>query len=114
MASIAEKYPGKRIAALAGFVEGPDNRWQSGLDALLPHASIVFSTAFSGAMDLPKQSIDPDRVVSYARQKNIEAKTVSEPAQAFKTLLAQPADIYLVVGSFYLLNHVFPLLAARQ
>jgi hypothetical protein len=34
-----------------------------------------------------------------------------DPADGFRRLLAGPADVYLIVGSFYLLNHIFPLLA---
>jgi dihydrofolate synthase/folylpolyglutamate synthase len=111
MNSLAAKYPGQRIAALAGFVEGQESRWQGGLDALLPHVASVVAVPFSGAMDLPKKSIDPQRVDQYAQKYTVKTMTATDPAQGLKQLLAQPADVYLVVGSFYLLNHIFPLLS---
>jgi dihydrofolate synthase/folylpolyglutamate synthase len=109
--SLRAKYPNMRVAALVAFVDGPDSRWQGGLDALLPSVESIIVTTFGPAQDLPRPSVDPASVVAYVQQHgHAAARAIIEPPEAFKALLEQDADLYLVAGSFFLPTNIMPLL----
>lgn len=111
MRSIVERYPGKKSAAVAAFVQGEDIRWQQGVSALLPHIENLTLTSFTAEQDVPKVSTDPNRIAAYCKEQGFEHISVElESQKAWKKLLESPEDILLVVGSFYLLNHIRPLL----
>lgn len=114
MQSIQALYPGQEIAVLAGFVKGSDTRWQEGLKELMPIVKHVIFTTFHGVQDLPKLSVDSNTVAAYCQQQaytNFEIE--NDPVAAFKKLQARPEPVLLVTGSFYLLNHIRPLLKNR-
>lgn len=113
LAGIRERFPGRPIAALTAFVNGRDSRWQEALDVLLPEVSVLIATSFATAQDVPKVSVDPARIADYCVTAGLRDCTVYPDAPAaFRQLLGLPADVLLVVGSFYLLNHIRPLVAA--
>ena len=109
--AVSEKYPGQDTAALVGFAEGDTFRLERALDVLLKQVSALIVTSFYSEKDYPKHSVDPAQVIKYCADhgyKNIQS--ITEPAGAFTTLLDCPQQILLITGSFYLLNHVRPLL----
>jgi dihydrofolate synthase/folylpolyglutamate synthase len=110
MASLRERYPARPVAALVAFVDGEAIRWQQGLDALLPSVDSLVITAFTATQDTPKTSVRPRVIADYAAGKIKKIVVEPEPAAALTRLLAETADVYLVVGSFYLLNHIRPLI----
>jgi dihydrofolate synthase/folylpolyglutamate synthase len=115
LASIKQKYPEARITALVSFVDGTDSRWQQGLDALLPAVHELIVTSFSGAQDTPKHSVSTDKVRMYCDGQGFTAiSTLEDPAEALEKLQNTQADLLLVVGSFYLLNHIRPSLSITK
>lgn len=110
-ASVRIKFPDQPIAALTAFVEGQDERWQRGVDVLTTLADRLIITSFKAEQDVPKASVRPATIAAYCRAISYAAVTVSpQPEAAFAALLQQPEPILLVTGSFYLLNHIRPLL----
>jgi folylpolyglutamate synthase/dihydropteroate synthase len=70
-------------------------------------------TSFHGAQkqDFPHHSMPPEAVRTALVQAGITAVDIlPDPAQAWQALLARPEPILLVTGSFYLMNHIRPLL----
>ena len=109
--SIKAFYPDQKIAVLCAFVQGNPERWQGGLGELMPIAEQIILTSFHGEMDLPRTSVPAEEVSEFCRAKGYTDVVIAdEPAEALKTLLEQPQEVLLVTGSFYLLNHIRPLL----
>lgn len=109
--SVRALYPQQPVAALVGFVEGRDSRWQGGIDQVMGLAKRLIVTAFHSELDVPKSSVDPRQVANYCRAKGFEAvAVVADPAEALASLKRAPEPLLLVCGSFYLLNHIRPLI----
>jgi dihydrofolate synthase / folylpolyglutamate synthase len=113
--SVAQLYPGQSIAALCAFVKGNDERWQGGLGELLPAANYILFTTFHGEQDLPKSSIPTDKLAEFCRTQQYTSFSIEDdPAAALAALLARPETVLLITGSFYLLNHLRPLVRDQQ
>lgn len=111
LTSIAELYPGQDIAALAGFVKGNDERWQGGLSELLPVVKHIVFTSFHSEKDMPRSSVDPKILCDYCKTQDYGQCVIkNNPAEAVHYLLERPEPILLITGSFYLMNHVRPLI----
>jgi len=107
-------FPGKSVAALVSFVTSESSRAPGALEQLLPITSSLMVTSFSGEQDTPKHSVGPKVIATIAKKLGFKNVTVvSDPGQAFTTLLNQTEDILLVTGSFYLLNHIRPLMLVK-
>jgi dihydrofolate synthase/folylpolyglutamate synthase len=114
LGSIHQLYPDKPLAALSAFVKGNDERWQGGLQELLPAVNHIILTSFTGGQDVPKTSVDPQVLATYCEELHYKDYEVQlETAQALSVLLARPEPVLLITGSFYLLNHIRPLLRGR-
>ncbi len=113
--SLAEQYPGKKIAAVVSFAKGKDDSVADSMQALQPVVDELIITTFTAEQDVPKTAIDPEQLAQAATAAGINNVTIIEdPHQAFQQLLKSPAEISLIAGSFYLLNHIRPLVKERQ
>ena len=109
--SISSEFHNQSIYALVAFVSGDDQRWQTGLDVLMYLVDGLIVTSFTSNQDFPKQSVDPDKIVEYCHKQGFTNLVVEkEPEKAFGLLTKQSQDLLLVTGSFYLLNHIRPLI----
>ncbi|MDB5170026.1 MAG: Bifunctional protein FolC [Candidatus Saccharibacteria bacterium] len=112
--SVSELYPGKDIAAVCAFVEGNDERWQGGLQELTLVAKHLIFTNFYSEQDVPKSSVDPAKLVAFCDAHNFKSyEVMREPAAAYEALLARAEPVLVVTGSFYLLNHIRPLMKVQ-
>lgn len=108
---IQKLFAGKSVAALVSFVTSESSRAPGALEQLLSITNSLIITSFSGEQDTPKHSVDSKIIANTAKKLGFgNVSIVNEPAEAFTTLLAQTEDILLVTGSFYLLNHIRPLM----
>lgn len=115
LGSLRQLYPDQSVAALCGFVRGNDERWQGALDELLPAVTQTIFTTFHSQQDLPKHSVVTEPLVQYAATKGYTNVRVEDnPAAAYELLMQCPEPILLVTGSFYLLNHIRPLIRRAQ
>jgi dihydrofolate synthase / folylpolyglutamate synthase len=111
LGSVHEKYPGKSIAALVAFVDGDALRMREAVDELLGTVDNMVVTEFASEQDVPKKSVAADVVIDYAAGRNFQnAVKQPNPQDALEQLLGLPQDILLITGSFYLLNHIRPLI----
>lgn len=112
---IAEQYPGKKIATVVSFAKGKDDSIEDSMQALQPVVDELIVTTFTAEQDVPKTAIDPQQLDQAARDAGIKnVKIIEDPHQAFQQLLKSQADVMLITGSFYLLNHIRPLVKERQ
>ncbi|MDQ5972774.1 MAG: hypothetical protein QG553_933, partial [Patescibacteria group bacterium] len=80
-----------------------------------PVVDELIVTTFTAEQDVPKTAIDPQQLDQAARDAGIKnVKIIEDPHQAFQQLLKSQADVMLITGSFYLLNHIRPLVKERQ
>lgn len=108
--SLAQKYPDQKLATLISFAQGKDSSLEESMKALKTVADDLIVTAFKVEQDVPKQAIDPTTVAEFAQQAGFTRVTIApKPSEAFANLLAQKSSILLITGSFYLLNHIRPL-----
>lgn len=114
--SIAATYPNQRLAVLVAFGQQREatRRISEGLAELQPYADSLIATTFSSAQDAPHAGVDPHEIAEAAKNTGIPVVNIqADPVLAFAELLKQPQSICLVVGSFYLLNDIRPLVYAR-
>ncbi len=111
MKSLAAAYPGMSVAALVAFVAGDEARTKRGIAELLGVTKHIVITEFTTQQDVPKQAMSATLVADWCRGLGFDAVEVkTDPAIALEKLLQRPEDILLVTGSFYLLNHIRPLI----
>ncbi|MGZ6004712.1 MAG: bifunctional folylpolyglutamate synthase/dihydrofolate synthase [Candidatus Saccharimonadales bacterium] len=109
--AIQAAYPNQQPAVLTSFVQSEAKRAPEAFAQLKHLTSKVIITTFTDTQDTPKQSIDVGQLADAARQVGFdEVQIIENPQKAFDKLLNQPQKLLLVTGSFYLLNHIRPLL----
>jgi dihydrofolate synthase/folylpolyglutamate synthase len=113
--SIAELYPGQDIAALCAFVQGSEERWQGGVTELCSVVKRLIITGFNNEQDTPKSSVSPAIVAAYCDQVGYrQTEVMTSPLAAYNALLLRSEPVLLVTGSFYLLNHIRPLIKEQS
>jgi dihydrofolate synthase/folylpolyglutamate synthase len=115
--SIRAAYPHMSVAALVGFARSStvEQRTSEGTAALLPALQHLIITSFIVNRAVPHGSADPEDVARTCRTAGFDAyEVITDPEQAFSALLERPEPVFLVTGSFFLLNVIRPLLQAAQ
>jgi len=113
--AVRSRFPAAKIAVLSALLLGREGRVESATQALTGLADHLIVTQFSGPTDGPVHAVDPEDLRRAARAAGLQSiETIDDPAQAFATLLERPEPVVVVAGSFYLLNHVRPLLKRRD
>ncbi len=111
VSSMKARFPNQPIATLLALVNGPDFKVRTDIKSILELSDQVIVTSFGSQQDLLHVSVDSNELIKYCQQfgfKNVRA--IEDPKLAFKELLKQPEPVLLVTGSFYLMNHIRPLI----
>ncbi len=107
--SIKDKFPEILFSCLVSVGENKQNEIKGILQEVAAIAGSITFTSFYIGQDEFRKAIDP-RILSVEGKKlgikNINV--VDNPALAFSKLLEKDNSHILVVGSFYLLNHIRP------
>ena len=108
--SIEASFPGQKAALLISLVAGRNRPLKKAFKQLSKIASSVILTSFSMEQDLHQSPINPGKLADVCAGLGFEKiKVIQNPVMAYKELLKQPEPLLLVTGSFYLLNHIRPL-----
>jgi dihydrofolate synthase/folylpolyglutamate synthase len=98
-------YPGVKPAVMISLRDTKDHG--DLVPLLKPFASRIITTAFTASQDTLIRSMDPDVLAKAFRDGGItDVVSIRDYAEAFKTLLDSPEDVYMVTGSFYLLKQI--------
>ena len=109
--SLISEFPDQRFGVLAAFVTADSSRAFDAIDEFLPVAENIIFTAFSGKQDHPRVSINPDILSDYVKTKRfVQVRVIKDPVKAYHELLKNDESVLLVTGSFFLMNHVRPLI----
>ncbi|MDZ7744670.1 MAG: Mur ligase family protein [Candidatus Saccharibacteria bacterium] len=115
VSGLEQTYPDQKMAAMVSFVDGKDVTLKESLQELKKVSDNLIVTMFKKSQDVQRGPISPDTIAETAKSVGFSSVTVVEnPKEAFKHLLKQPEERLLVTGSFYLLNHVRPLLLSKH
>jgi len=113
--SVSAKYPGQKIAALAGFVESDAFRLEHNIKELTANVEHIITTSFYSEKDYPKYSVNPKAITTWCKDHGYRGvQTRENSTEALQLLLARPEPVLLITGSFYLLNHIRPLLLGKH
>ena len=109
--SIKQLYPGQKLAAVVSFAQGKDTSLDESMAALHEVVSSLIVTSFKATQDVPKQPLELATLQTAAQKAGIaNVEVIEDPQAAFRALLQKPDKLLLVTGSFYLLNHIRPLI----
>lgn len=112
--SVRRKHPGQKIAAVVSFVGHRSFRLEDSAEELARLLDHIIITVFYGPQDGPHASENPHELADIFRRHGAASlEVVEDPAEAFHMLLTRPEPVLMVTGSFYLLNHIRPLLRER-
>jgi dihydrofolate synthase/folylpolyglutamate synthase len=113
--SVRNKYPHQKIAAVVSFVSQRSYRLAESAKELVKLLDHIILTSFDGPQDGPHASVGTDELLRvFARHSAKPVEVVADPTQALQKLLKRPEPIVMVAGSFYLLNHIRPLLGSAR
>lgn len=108
--SLKQAYPKQKFLVMVSFVTTKQSKLVDCLEVLLPICSSLMITTFT-TENQERVSIDPLKVADTCEALGFEDwRIVNDPLEAFRELMEQAQDAAVVTGSFYLLNHIRPLL----
>lgn len=107
MRSIQQKFPSNKMIIVFGLLDGKD--LEGSVRTLRPIAERIIATAFAAEQDMPRSSVPPEQIVAECEKAGIDAVIERDPKTALITAQNE-GDIILIAGSFFLLNHIRPLI----
>lgn len=111
VAGLQQTYPRQKFAVMTSLVSDKDVTLHDSMRELHKISDSIIATTFAGNQDTKREPIDPAKIVNVAKEIGFKKVVVeADPTQAFTLLQQQPESHLLVTGSFFLLNHVRPLL----
>lgn len=107
--SVHEAYPDEKIAAMVGFKFNKD--FEPAVQQLLGIAEQLIITSFTKYQDMKHGSVPPETIAEYCKKVGYSNyEIINDPVKAYSTLLKRSEKVLLITGSFYLLNHIRPLI----
>lgn len=110
--SVRKKFAGQPAAAVVTLARGRSYRLEDSTKELAGFLDHIIVTGFGGLpVDGPHRSEEPEVLAGLFRKHGVKSlEIIPKPQEAFEALLKRPEPLLLVAGSFYLLNHIRPLL----
>lgn len=109
-ASLKKLYPKDKKTVLVSLLASKQSRVRQCLEELLPACDNLIITTFA-TENHEKVSIDPLKIAAICEELGFESWEVKrDPIEAYKKLLRSRNPVLVVTGSFYLLNHIRPLI----
>lgn len=105
--SLQLKFPTQKMTIVFGVLD--EKELKDSLNELKLVAGTLIATSFPAEQDMPRASANPNKVAKVAEELGIKAQVEAEPERALRQALSQ-SDFVLIAGSFFLLNHIRPLI----
>jgi len=110
VSAMNKQYAGISIVLLVSFGENKATSLERNLKTLREISDHIIVTKFSLGQDEIRSPIKPRIICDVADDLGFESEIIADPREAFAYALAQQEKLVLVTGSFYLLNHIRPLM----
>ncbi|RWZ78410.1 MAG: hypothetical protein EOT05_01465 [Candidatus Microsaccharimonas sossegonensis] len=107
-------YKGKPLVIVASFGKNKAASLTDNLKILRKISSHIIITKFDVGQDEIRTAIDSKTIGSIAKEFGFMTEIQAEPSDAFRYALTQNEPIILVTGSFYLLNHIRPIIGLSE
>lgn len=108
--SVQKKYMIDNVPIMVGFGNNKHGNMHKSLAELRKVSTDIILTKFSDYQDELRAAIDPSFLRQICQSLNFEHVTViDDPIQAFDALVHKNNGIVMVTGSYYLLNHIRPI-----
>lgn len=110
--SVGAHYPDQPVTGLVGIVDNREGRARASevLFRMNTVCDAIIVTQFGDERDGPHHSMSTTELLQIAKQQGVvNARAVPDPQEAFRLACRDKSTIVLAAGSFYLLNHVRPL-----
>lgn len=101
-----------QIALIVSFGQNKSASVDQNLNLLSTISNSVIFTKFDLGQDVLRTAIDPGKLSVCAERYFEDISIECSPEKAFRQALKGKRSVVLIVGSFYLLNHIRPLLIA--
>lgn len=111
--AMKKKYSDKSIILLVCFGENKTASLENNLTLLRQLSERIVITKFYIGQDELRTSIEPDVIAKTSQELGFTTMVHYDPREALTYVLAQQEQVVLVTGSFYLLNHIRPLVSAH-
>ena len=112
--AMKKKYIDKSIILLVCFGENKTASLENNLKILRQLSDHIVITKFHIGQDELRTSIEPEVISKVSQELEFTTLVHHNPQEAFTYAVAQKEQIVLVTGSFYLLNHIRPLIASTS
>ena len=112
--AMKKKYSDKSIVLLVCFGENKTASLENNLRLLRQLSERIVITKFHIGQDELRTSIEPDVIAKVSQELGFATIVHHDPQEAFTYVLAQKEQVVLITGSFYLLNHIRPLVSAHS
>jgi dihydrofolate synthase/folylpolyglutamate synthase len=110
--AMKKKYIDKSIILLVCFGENKTASLENNLKILRQLSDHIVITKFHIGQDELRTSIEPEVISKVSQEFGFTTVVHHNPQEAFTYAATQKEQIVLVTGSFYLLNHIRPLVAS--
>lgn len=108
--AVNERFPNTKIAVVVGLLEEKDTYLHEALKGVIKIADFIIATSFFAGQDIPKKPMAAQHMAKLFIELGFsDVVAISDPEKAFKVLMKRNESVVLVTGSFYLLNHIRPL-----
>jgi len=109
--SVHAGFASQPVAALVSLAAGRDYRLDEAAKEMAGLGTHLIITTFGGPKDGPHVSIEPQSLQAACTKYGARSvEIIVDPAKALQALVQRPEPVLVVAGSFYLLNHIRPLL----
>ncbi len=107
---LKQKFPKTHMSVLIGLLEEKDVHVKQILQELKSLTAHLVVTSFFAGQDIPKKPLNPETIAKAAKDMGFDSvEVIVDAPTALRSLLDRPEKHMLVTGSFYLLNHIRPL-----
>lgn len=108
--AMKKRYADRSVVLLVSFGENKAINLENNLNVLREISDHIIITSFQMGQDEQRKSIEPSAISKVAEGLKFNTIIQNNPVDAFEYAVDQKEEILLVTGSFYLLNHIRPLL----
>jgi dihydrofolate synthase / folylpolyglutamate synthase len=109
--SIKKQFPAQPVATLLSLSATSKNqRVRSAIKEITRISDYLIITGFISQQDTVKQAVNPKKIAVICDEIGYEHyEIIANPKEAFAALQQRSEPVHLVTGSFYLLNHIRPI-----
>lgn len=112
--AVKATFSNKKVDLLVSFGSNKEPLIKESLQELNKISDTITLTSFNLGKNQPRKPINPKDLSELAKKCGLKnVSVIQDPEKAFLYALDKSQDILLVTGSFYLLNHIRPLLKAH-